>query len=345
MKHLLKVFFLILTLVFAKESMALSCTLQNGTLAIEEPISSKISIPPLAPINTVVWRSKTYNLDVKCWHENPATSLDDYIYIFLGTQGLLAGNILEIGDKLQPGIRIDGQDFLCSQLSAQGGCGINTWQTLQKCSNILDCQNKSKTFSGSFSTFLAVKKQGNPNQTGYVVSTPVAPIYPMAQFRGYMSGITPTSTNFALYVSRLENLQYIGCSSTVDIQPRRIDFKRVGSSSAQADKTIEELPFTITANKSCTTPYGLGGSFVPLDGTLTQSNTTLIPSNNNSVGIQIIDKNSKQKLAFKQEFLIAPMGNMIQTVHKELTARLVWVKNTATVGPFNATARLDVYYK
>lgn len=347
MTHFFKIVFIAVMMLATTKSMALSCTGTDGSFGQQVNINERVAIPPLAPVGTVVWRSKTFEVEIKCWHENPATSQDDYVFVFMGAAHLNEGgpgNIFDIGDKLEPGIRSGGVDSYCSKNPAQGGCGLNTWMTLAKCSSVAACQASAQTRKFSFSTFLAVKKQGTPNQEG-AVTKPV-PLYPLVQFRGFVSGNSTTSAgNYSIYVDNLHNLQYVGCSSSVQIEPRTIDFQRVLSSSAHAGDTIADKPFTITATKSCSTPYGLTGSFQPISGTLSADNKTLIPSTNNSVGIQILTTDTKKPLPFKQEFTIAPTTNTDLSYSKELLARLLWLKDTATLGEFNAAARLDVYYK
>lgn len=344
MKHLLTTILMVLALTVAKESLALSCVLADGnaTSALQETVPSKISIPPLTPVGTIVWRSKDYDLDVICWHTN--IGVDDYIYIFLGSYSS-SSPIYNIGNQLQPGIRLRGVDYLCSSIQAQGGCGINTWRGVFACNNTGGCFHQTTRFRVQFSTFLAVKTLGTPGQAGSVVISPPPPVYPLAQFRGLVTPTSSHESNLTLLLTGLGNFQYIGCSSAIDVSPRLIDFKQISSSTAQAGTTAKELPFTITATKSCSTPYGLAGNFQPVSGNLTADNNTLVPTNNNSVGIQIIDKDTNRALPFKQDFFIAPTTNTNLVHQKNLAARLVWMKNTATLGNFSATARLDVYYK
>ena len=347
MKHFFNIVLVALMLVGATKSMALSCVSTSGALTTQTNITERIAIPPLAPVGTVVWRSETFEVEIKCWHENPYTSIDDYVYyVFMGSyhadQG--PGNVFDIGDRLEPGISSGGVDSYCSKNSAQGGCGLNTYMGLPKCNSVAACEASALTRKFTFSTFLAVKKQGKPNQEG-AVTNPIA-LYPLVQFRGFLTGNSTTAAgNYTIYVGNLNKLQYVGCSSSVQIEPRTIDFQRVPTSLAHAGDTIADKPFTITATKSCSTPYGLTGSFQPISGRLSADNNTLIPATNNSVGIQILTNDTKKPLPFKQEFTIAPTTNTDLSYNKNLLARLLWLKDTAKVGEFNAAARLDVYYK
>lgn len=343
MKHLIRILFFTLMLVVTGKSMAISCIGTDGSHGQQVNINERVAIPPLAPVGTVVWRSKSFTVEVKCWHDT-FPNQDDYIHIFMGTAHLVPGNIFDIGDQLEPGIHSGGKDFYCSQNSVQGGCGLNTWMGLAKCTTVASCEASSKTGKYTFSTFLAVKKQGRPNQEG-AVTNPV-PLYPLAQFKGVFAANNTTFGNYYnIFADNLHNLQYVGCSSSVEIEPRTIDFQRVLASSAHAGDTIADKPFTITATKSCSTPYGLTGSFQPISGMLSPDNKTLIPSNNTSVGIQILTDDTKIPLPFRKEFTIAPTTNTDLSYNKELIARLLWLKDTATLGEFNAAARLDVYYK
>lgn len=346
MKHFFKIVFLASLLLTATKSMAISCISTTGAIGFQTNITERIAIPPLTPVGTVVWRSETFEVEIKCWHDT-FPNQDDYVFAFMGSAHADAGSgsILDIGDQLEPGISSGNVDSYCSkEPTPRGGCGLNTFMGLAKCNSVAACQASALTRKFTFSTFLAVKKQGSPNQEG-AVTNPI-PLYPLVQFRGLMTGNSTTGLGtYTIYVGNLNNLQYVGCSSSVQIEPRTINFQRVPASLAHTGNTITDKPFTITATKSCSTPYGLTGSFQPISGTLSADNKTLIPPTNNSVGIQILTSDTKKPLPFKQEFTIAPPTNTDLSYNKELIARLLWMKDTAKLGEFNAAARLDVYYK
>lgn len=343
MKHFFKFFFLFLMLLVAKESMALTCLAQpgNGQL-VTEAISREVKIFPETPLRTVVWRSITFSVSIKCWNER-YTPQDDYIFIYMGSYHS-ANPSWDIGGKLEPGIRIGDRDYYCSDNAAQQGCAINTWQGVPKCLIVGGCPNVSTTINLTFSTFFAVKEKGAPNQEGNVANNNND--YPMVQFRGFhTNNSNNTSNNWTFFIRNIAQIKYAGCASTVDVQPRSIEFPSASASRASTGSTIHEHPLTITATKTCSTPYGLAGVFIPEDGLLSTDSTTLLPTNNDSVGIQIVDIDSDQVLPFRDQFTIAPLGNTQLHVQKNLQARLIWMKDKATPGPFNATAKLEVYYK
>jgi len=82
-----------------------------------------------------------------------------------------------------------------------------------------------------------------------------------------------------------------------------------------------------------------------VSGALTANKDTLVPGNNASVGIQVLDKDTRTVLPFEKEFRLVPQGNTSLEYTSHFIARLYWMSDQAIIGAFNASAKLEVYYK
>lgn len=343
MTHFCRILFFVLAITIANESMALVCVRADGATTIEESITSPIYVNPSDPSGKLLWRSDVLGyFTVKCWQTKIAPP--NNVWVFMG--GWFNNNAFDIGPHLQPGAWLNNSQYnLCSNAQVLGGCGFNTLRSLPKCDKATGCPEDAVTFDYMITPSIHIKQPVNSGQEGSILN-PAPSRYAIAQFRGETNtdSYEPTLT---FYLSGLENIQYERCPSTVEIEPRNriINFAKARASTAQAGSTIEDRPLTIVATKSCNTPYGLEGVFEPVSGNLSADQRTLIPTNNDSVGIQILDKSTNKTLPFKQSFSVAPTTNTNLIHRKNLVARLLWMKNTAKVGEFSATAKLSVYYK
>ncbi|UQS88706.1 hypothetical protein M5C90_24305 [Pseudomonas chlororaphis subsp. piscium] len=232
MTQLLNFIFLGLKLIFSRESFALACTGTDGATASVADISSTVAVPPTLPVGTVIWRSKQYSLDLKCWQDTVFGP--EYVYLYLN---IVDPGQSQLGGQIEIGLNYNGQDYYCSSPSMQSGghcrMRLNTYFHLG-CGKYAGCPEFSQQVKASFNFFIAKKKDGTPGQEGAVLPSP-PPTYPAIQFNGVDGINTVPDRNFTVVLTGLRNLRYIGCSSVVDVSPRTIDFGRIGSFSAKKE--------------------------------------------------------------------------------------------------------------
>ncbi|MGE8452876.1 MAG: fimbrial protein [Pseudomonadales bacterium] len=341
MKQFLNFLFLCLILIFSGKSFALSCVGTDGQVEGSGDIASTVAVPPTLPVGSVIWRSQQYSVDLRCWQDTNFEG--EYVYLYLN---IYDPNQSMLGGQIEIGLNYHGRDYLCSSPGMQSGgfCRMQLDTYIWACHDPSGCPSKGANIKATFNFFIAKKKDGLPGQEGSLPNMPS--VYPAVQFNG-VAGINnlPGAKNYTINLHGLNNLRYVGCSSVVDVIPRTIDFGPISSFSAKKGEIIKERPITIQATKGCTSAYGLNGNFFPVSGNLADLNATLIPANNDSVGIQILNKDDLKKIEFKKEFVIAPSNNTAKLVEKNLLARLLWNSNKAVIGDFNASAKLEIYYK
>jgi len=319
----------------------MNCTGTDGSLGTTASISSSVAIPPTLPIGSVIWRSPTYTQEVECWQEVHYGPESVYLYMNISdpNQSLLGGQI-------ELGLNYNGQDYYCSSPSMQSGgyCRMRLDVHFDGCLPVFGCKDKAKRILTTFNFFIAKKKDGKPGQEGSLPNMPIS--YLAVQFNGEGGVNTlPGNQNYTIKLEGLSNLRYVACSATVDVSPRVIDFGGIGSFHAQKGAIIEDRPISITAVKTCSSPYGLGGSFIPVSGVLADANKTLVPANNSSVAIQLLNKEDGKPIEFRKEFQLAPLNSGQFNVKKDILARLLWNSSKAVIGDFNASAKLEIYYK
>lgn len=239
-----------------------------------------------------------------------------------------------LGDDLELGVSFEGRDFLCSQ---QAGCKVGTSVFAPACATGANCT----VAYGDITYTLFVSKKSDSSTTPSQLF-PTASSLTALQFDG-VGGINQQSPSYHLILAGMNQFRSVGCESQVSIVPSSIDFGGISVESARAGATIKEEAFRIDSSKSCNSLYGLSGYLTPVAATLADGNTTLVPANNASVGVQVLDS-LRLPVPFQNEFeLVAPSTDLSSST--PFIARLKWMGDAAILGPFSAGATLDIFYK
>ncbi|MGV8400887.1 fimbrial protein [Pseudomonas aeruginosa] len=348
MKHVLHFLLLSFVMIFFQESYAMSCTGAGNMNLVkkDDSILGSISVPPEIPAGSVIWRSEFYTTSIQCWQDNYYPHPED-VYMYLNIDDAGAS---KLGDQIELGLEIDGRDYKCSDLTGGLGeyCGLKLEGTrFEGCSSHVKdgCIGVKRYATVSYRYFIA-KKQ-NPGASGQSGPVTNASSLTAVQFNGVGGPNHTYGKNFSIYLHDLKYIKYVGCPTTVDIIPRVITFDPVGAHSAKKGNSIgTRKPFDVKVVKPCNAAYGVSGSFRPISGSLEDQDNILVPVNNASVGIRILDKNSNgQVVPFRSEFVLAQSSNQTQDLTRNFEAELLWMSDQAIVGPFNASAQLEVYYK
>ncbi|AZD86705.1 putative exported protein [Pseudomonas chlororaphis subsp. aureofaciens] len=331
MKRICQLLSLALLLVLTQKSYALACK-KDGTQATDAiMINTSIAVPNSLPKDTVLWRSDNYSISMTCWQDRAGAG-SEYVYFYLSPrdQGLT-----QLGPDLEIGIHLNGTDLRCTQLAQ---CRVQLPIRFTGCAT--SCKDKAQTFPLNFNFFLSKRTPPSAGKEGPLTTVST---YPVFQLDGAGGMNTEPNSNFVMVVAGLNQLRYISCSSALSISPKTIDFGAITSTGAQANKVIKESPFSITAIKTCNSAYGLNAVLTPVAATAADG-YTLVPSNNTSVGISLLKQPSRSAIPFNKEFtLVAPTRD--QMVVNNFLAQLKWRTSKPTLGKFNATATIDVFYK
>ncbi|AMS18427.1 fimbrial protein [Pseudomonas chlororaphis] len=332
MKKIYQLVCLALLLMLTQKSYALACLKNNSQAADAIMINTSIAVPNTLPKDTVLWRSENQSISVTCWQDGTGPS--EYVYLYLSPRDR---GFTKLGPDLELGIGMGGEDLRCSQLP---NCRLQLPIHFNGCSNEYGCKYQAKTSSLNFNFFLSKK---SPPSVGKEGSLTVVPTYPAFQLDG-IGGINPKpDSNFIMTLAGLSNLRYIACSSTLFISLKTVDFGSIAALSAQADKVIKEVPFSITTLKTCNSAYGLNARLTPVAATAADG-YTLVPNNNSSVGISLLKQQGRSAIPFNKEFTLVE-NSRDQVVVNDFLAQLKWLTSKAILGKFNATATIDVYYK
>ncbi|MDH4556448.1 fimbrial protein [Pseudomonas sp. BN417] len=352
MKNMIRLVFLGLMLALAQKSFALAClkdTSKNGWQITGEVsdtayIDTTIAVSNTLPKNTVLWRSPEYSISITCWQDRSASG--EYVYFYLSPDD---PGYTKLGPDLELGIRLDGHDYYCDNGMErfQGRCRKKLEYFYFYCGTNTapggnGCPDKAITKQLSYSFFVSKRSAPSTGKEGKL--TGVVGAYGAFQLDGVGGMNDHLDKNFRMYVNGLSNMRYIACGATLSISPETVYFGHIHPSLAEAGKEIKELPLTITVNKPCSSVYGLGAQLTPINAKA-KDGYTLIPNDNSSVGIQLFRKETLARIPFNKEFLLMANTASNGQIPQNFLARLKWTSNEAIIGPFNASASVDIYYK
>ncbi|CAI8813497.1 fimbrial protein [Pseudomonas chlororaphis] len=333
MKRVCQLLSLALLLVLTQKSYALACK-KNGTQATDAiMINTSIAVPNSLPKDTVLWRSDNYSISMTCWQDNGGYGAES-VYFYLSPRD---PGLTQLGPDLEVGIHLNGTDLRCTQLAQ---CRVQLPIHFSGCYVTGGCKDKAQTFPLNFNFFVSKRSPPRPGKEGALTAVPT---YPAFQLDGVGGMNNAPDSNFVMVLIGLNKLRYVACSSVLSISPKTVDFGSITSTGAQTNKMIKEVPFSITATKSCNSAYGLNAVLTPVAATAADG-YTLVPNNNTSVGISLLKQPSRTAIPFNKEFTLVEYSPDPMVVNNFL-AQLKWRTNKAILGKFNATATIDVFYK
>ncbi|WJV25505.1 MULTISPECIES: fimbrial protein [Pseudomonas] len=333
---MLRLIILALGLLAAQSSYALTC-LKNGNQDIEAAQVPTLALASTLPKNTIIWRSEPQTINIQCWHQGVADG--EYLTLYLAPNDP-TGTLL--GSEIEAGIRLNGVDYRWSEANKK----IVLYNLIPPCKNPAGCYSTALRVPLSFSVFLSKRSEAGPGKEGPVTGVPGG-AYMVFQMSGHITPPPPPyipGVSFGYGIIGMNAMRFVSCASTVEVSPRVIDFGPISSFGAQTNKVVKEESFSITSTKNCDSSYGLTGRFLPMKASIGADGTTLIPSNNNSLGIRLLKKENASAIPLARDFeLVAKTANRVSV--KDYTAELRWLSNTAKLGDFEAAVQLEVYYK
>jgi type 1 fimbria pilin len=333
---MLRLIIIALGLFAAQNSYAVIC-LKNGNLDIEAPTIPIIALAPTLPKNTVFWRSEPQTINIECWHEGRGSA--EYVTMYFSPNDP-SGTML--GSEVEAGVRLGSKDYRWADFSG----GLTFYGSIIPACNVsTGCRSSAVKVPLTFSVFLSKRSAAGPGKEGPVISVN-GDGYVVFQIAGMSPPPPPpiVGVSYAYGIVGLRGLRYVGCASVVDVAPRSIDFGSISSFSAETNRVMRQVSFSITSTKSCDSVYGLTGRFLPLRATVSADKTILIPSNNSSVGIRLLRKENSSAVPIGTDFELVPNTANRVTV-KDYIAELRWMSNKAKIGSFDAAVQLEVFYK
>lgn len=323
LKRLLAV--LLLSLCGPATGFALVCSVQgSGEQVLRGDLGSTVAIPASLPHGEVVWRSERHIVQVECAVEGPQAVAQE-VFVHLNPDNL------SIGQGIRAGLTLEGVDHFAGR--------IPTGQVLPVChesdSNIEACPKVR--FNLGFSVFIqkfgATPPSGMPGEL---------PDYRLFQLGGSVPD--PLAGHSLSYViNNLRGLRFIACDAELLVSPETLAFGGIPIRQVVVGKVFERRPFTLTARRTCNSPFSLDARFRPVTGSLERE--LLVPANNASLGIRIVRAANNEIVPYNRLFHLVDLAGDTPAASVEFNAELLWQTTRTVPGPFEADVMVDLYYK
>lgn len=314
--------------IWSIKGYALVCEATGSMKDAYYAISTTTAIPNSLAKDTVLWRQPTTTTTVECYVDIQ-TDFDEYVYFYVNPKKVNLGNDLEIG------VTYNGKDYKYSTLA---GGRLQTSIRLAACPSTGGCWDRRQKVSITYSVFFSKKAPAGDPREGAL--SPL-PNYKAFQFDGENGPNSPGT--YSLTITGLNKFRYIPCSSTLTVSPQTIDFGKIPAAQASVGKVSRNIPFTITETRNCTAAYGSNFYVSPVNATL-DGTSTLVPRDNTSVGISMLDGISNNPIQLQKELTFSPTGSTGGRT-RNFVAQLKWRTATPKLGKFSAGATVDIYYK
>lgn len=297
---------------------ALACTEQGTNAAVKtEVLPANVAVPSNSPDGTAIWESRTYTVKVRCWHDwGPNSTERVYFYVNPANQPIATGT--------QVGVRYNNIVYTQGNGRIDTGFVVPAYQDL----------NFTMTYS------VVVQKSGPSPSSGTSSFGPTG--YRVFQLDGEGGINANPSTNLNVVLSG--SVRFIGCMADLTFAPSSvIDFGTIMTGGTPGS-IIADRSFSLTATRTCTSPYALRVSFRPVTstpgGSMVDASTYKLT---NGVGLNFLDPGASDAvipMATYQPFV--DMGTGL-TASKTYKARLVRT-TPLTAGDFTVNVVVDLEY-
>lgn len=324
---------------FSQSSYALSCK-QNGNIRQDIVLDKEIKV---STANTtpgaLLWRSQNFTSTFQC-ADTDGYPKGENAYLYWDPQSTIKSihNSIEVGVnyssidyKLTKGARQDvGPGTMC-----QPGGG--------------NCSSPAKSLSITVTYSVYIKATGAaPPAGGRITNTGAYSLFQVDGFNG-LNG-RPNS-NFNAYISGLGNIRFISCNPKVTVIANNgsaVNFGKVPRQNAVVGKIEKQVPFSVNADMSGPdSGQDCQGQVLQASFSSTypvQDTTTILPTSDSGFGI-LLSQQDTPNTAISMNTPV-DMGLINGTsVRKNFLASLKWLSTSPKIGPFRASANIDVTFK
>jgi hypothetical protein len=324
---------------FSQNSYALSCK-QNGSVRQDIVLDHeiKVSTANTAP-GALLWRSPTFTSTFQCVDDQRKPE-GEHAYLYWDPKR----NLSSIHNSIEIGVTYASVDYRLSA-GAKADVGPGTACRLSGSR----CASPAQSLSVTVSYSVYIKATGNPPPAGGRINNNSS--YSVFQVDGVLGLSGILNQNFNAYISGLGNIRFISCNPIVTVSAnngRVVNFGSIPRQNAVVGKIEKQIPFAVSADMSgpdsgqdCQGQV-LQASFSSVNPV--RDTNTIMPTSDSGFGIQLSQQDTPSTYI--------PMNTPVSmglingsNVTKNFLASLRWLSTSPRVGPFTASANIDVTFK
>jgi len=342
---------LVLLLALPNAAWALSC--KN---AVTESINQVISLQDEITISKgdavrgrLLWRSEEFTVNFRCVDAQGAPQGED-AYFYWDPDMTVA----RIHPSIEVGVTIKNVDHRINGGNPRlfVGQGTSPPANRQNCrmywnnARAKQCATSRMLFV-TFSIY--IKATGSPPPpSGHIDNNGV---YDLFQVDGEGGLNTTPNSNFRAGISGLGQIHFIACNPNITVignSGSTVDFGRIPIADINKGAIQSQIPFQIQvdmthpgAGNECSNRM-LIASISTLN--IVTDGSVIVPKLNGGFGIAISQADTPGHfIQFKKSIPLGPVNNTL--MNYDFLASLIWTDDTAKLGPFSATATVNVTFR
>jgi hypothetical protein len=324
---------------FSQSSFALSCK-QNGSIRQDIVLDKaiKVSTANTAP-GALLWRSQTFTSTFQCTDtDNMPNGENAFLYWDPQARMSLIHNSIEVGVTYK-GVDVKPVKNVRQDVGPGTECNRSGGR----------CRPPAKSLSVTVSYAIYIKATGKAPPAGGKINDSNS--YSVFQVDGVGGLNSRPNSNFNAYISGLGNIQFISCNPKITVVANNgstVNFGTIPRQNAVAGKIEKQVPFSVSANMSDpTTGQDCKGETLQASFSTTyplQDNSVIMPTSNSGFGILISQAATPNTPIMMNSPVDLGLVNGT-IVEKNFLASLKWLNTNPQVGPFTASANIDVTFK
>lgn len=323
---------------FSQSSYALSCK-QNGSIRQDIVLDKaiKVSTANTAP-GALLWRSQPFTSTFQCSDTDNMPKGED-AFLYWDPQNKMQN----IHNSIEVGVTFKGIDVKPVK-NQRENVGPGT-----VCSNPPRCNRPATSQSVTVTYSIYIKATGKAPPAGGKITDNNA--YSVFQVDGVGGLNSRPNSNFNAYISGLGNIQFISCNPKITVVANNgstVNFGTIPRQNAVVGKIEKQVPFSVAANMSDpTTGQDCQGETLQASFSSTyplQDNSVILPTSDSGFGILISQAATPNTPIMMNSPVDLGLVNGT-IVEKNFMASLKWLSTNPKVGPFSASANIDVTFK
>ena len=325
--------------LFSQSSHALSCK-ENGNIRQDIVLAQLIRVSTAnTAAGALLWRSPTFTSTFQCTDDrNKPAGENAYLYWDPKM------NLKNIHNSIEVGVNYNSIDYkLVNSARQDVGPGTRCRKQGSRC--LSPAQSLSITVSYS----IYIKATGAPPPAGGTITNTGA--YSLFQVDGVGGLNNVADSNFNAYISGLGNIRFISCNPKITVSANNgsaVNFGSIPRQNARVGFIEKQVPFSVTADTSGPeSGQDCQGQVLNASFSSTypvQDTTTILPTSDSGFGILLSQQDTPMTFI--------PMNTPVEmglvngsSVRKNFLASLKWLNTNPKVGPFRASANIDVTFK
>ncbi len=331
---------LMLSMGYSIKSFALACRGESGSvrqvIILDKPIN--VSTANKAA-GTLLWRSPSYTSEFTCQDDRRHPEGEN-AYLYWDPANAMG----RIHNSIEVGVTYQSID-----IKPVKGARSDVGPATRCVRSYYGCRTPAEPLTVTVTYSVYIKATGNPPPAGGKINDNGT--YSLFQVDGVLGLNSIRDSNFNAYITGLGNIRFISCNPKITIAGNNgstVEFGHISRLNAVAGKIEKQVPFSIlTSLVDKDSGQDCQGETLEASFSTTypvRDRSVILPTDKSGFGIVLSQAETPGKAI--QMNTPVPLGVINgDVVQRDFFASLKWLNTSPQIGPFSASANVDVTFK